>query len=51
MVSVLPYLAYLTALYFLAARLKLGPALLGATMVWFVAAALLVVVWYKLRVA
>ena len=41
----LPYLVYMLALYVLVTRVKLIPALLGATLCWAGAALVLVVVW------
>jgi uncharacterized membrane protein (GlpM family) len=40
-----PYVAYMIALYFLVERVKLVPALLLATLVWGLAALLLVLLW------
>jgi uncharacterized membrane protein (GlpM family) len=45
MYALLPYLAYLLSLYLLVDRLKLVPALLGATACWLGAALLLIAVW------
>jgi uncharacterized membrane protein (GlpM family) len=42
-----PYVAYLVSLYFLVGRFKLVPALLSATLVWGLAALLLVLVWSR----
>jgi uncharacterized membrane protein (GlpM family) len=43
--GVIPYCAYLGALYYLAGRLKLGWALAVSLVAWSAAAALLLVVW------
>lgn len=48
MFSLIPYLVYLVTLYFLVDRLKLAPALLGATLSWFVVAGVLILVWSRL---
>lgn len=47
MCSLVPYLLYLTALYFLVAKFKLSFSLAGATAVWFASAAVLIVYWSK----
>jgi uncharacterized membrane protein (GlpM family) len=47
MLSLIPYLSYLIALYLLVDRLRLVPALLGATACWFVVAILLITIWNK----
>lgn len=43
--SIIPYAGYLVALYFLADRLPLNTAMLGAVACWIVLAVLLVLVW------
>lgn len=43
--AMIPYFTYMLVLYVLVARVKLVPALLGATVCWAIAAAVLVVVW------
>ncbi|MBC8450461.1 MAG: GlpM family protein [Chloroflexi bacterium] len=48
MCSLLPYLAYLTALYWLVDRLKLELALVGAVACWVVAAIVLIVLWNRM---
>ena len=45
MVSMIPYSLYLFTLYILVDKFKLELALLGATLAWFIAAALLLIVW------
>jgi len=45
MASLLPYFLYLLALYFLVERWRLSPALAGATGVWALAAAALMLIW------
>ncbi len=45
MVSLLPYCAYMGALYVLVDRVSLTLALLGATLTWLVAALILVWAW------
>lgn len=47
MLSLIPYFVYLAALYCLAGRLKLVPALLGATFCWFIVATALTLIWHK----
>lgn len=48
MLSIIPYFSYLLVLYLVLERLKLVPALLTATLAWFVCAILLVLVWNRL---
>ena len=43
--AMIPYFVYMLALYFLVERVKLVPALLGATLCWAIAAIVLVAVW------
>jgi membrane protein GlpM len=45
--AVLPYLAYLMALYWLVDRLRLVPALVGALAIWCVVAAAAVMLWQR----
>ena len=45
MAAMIPYALYLLTLYILVDKYKLGLALLGATLTWFIAAALLLIVW------
>ena len=45
--SIIPYFAYLVALYALAGRARIEPALLGATAVWLAVAAALVFIWAR----
>jgi len=45
MASMLPYGLYLFTLYILVDKCKLELALLGATLVWLIAAALLLIAW------
>ncbi len=45
MVSLLPYCAYMGALYILVDRVSLTLALLGATLTWLIAAFVLVWAW------
>jgi membrane protein GlpM len=45
--SVIPYLAYLTSLYWLVDRLRLVPALLVALAIWCVVAAGAVLLWQE----
>ena len=45
--AVVPYLAYLLALYWLVDRLRLVPALAGALLVWCVVAAAAVLLWNR----
>ncbi len=47
MLGMIPYLAYLVALYVLVARLRLAAALAAATGVWVVVAGALVVAWSR----
>jgi len=49
--SLLPYAAYLLAVYHLAGRLELPAVLLAATGVWIVAAAVLVIAWSQVHAA
>ncbi|WP_430391966.1 GlpM family protein [Dyella sp. 20L07] len=45
--AVLPYLAYLSSLYWLVGRMRLFPALGSALVVWCLAAAVLVMAWNR----
>ena len=45
MLSMLPYLAYMMALYLLVDRWRLGRAIGGAVLCWALAAVLLIVAW------
>jgi membrane protein GlpM len=45
--SIIPYFAYLAALYALAGRMRIVPALMSATLVWLVVATALVFVWSR----
>lgn len=47
MFSLIPYLLYLLSLYFLIGRFKLTSSLAGATIVWILAAGILIAVWQK----
>lgn len=47
--SLIPYFAYLAAVYILIARYPLIPTLVVATLVWLVAAAILVALWTRLH--
>ncbi|EJK2114683.1 hypothetical protein ATY35_10570 [Vibrio cidicii] len=49
--SLLPYAAYLLAVYYLSYRFSLLATLLGATLVWLLCAMVLIVGWTKLTVA
>ncbi|KGY10084.1 GlpM family protein [Vibrio sinaloensis] len=49
--SLLPYASYLIAVYYLSYRWSLIPTLGGATLVWLVAAATLMLVWTKTAMA
>jgi membrane protein GlpM len=44
-VSLIPYVIYLITLYLLVDRFKLTVALLLATLAWFIAAILLMIIW------
>ncbi|MBU0493869.1 MAG: GlpM family protein [Chloroflexi bacterium] len=46
--AMIPYAAYLVALYFLVDRLDLVPAMLGATLAWLIVAIALVLIWNRL---
>ena len=48
MVSLLPYLVYLVAVYYLADRLRLELSLVVGTLCWTAAAAILVLAWNRL---
>jgi membrane protein GlpM len=48
MASLVPYLAYLVALYFLVDRCRLCVALAGATAAWLIVAAGLIGVWNRI---
>ena len=45
MFSLIPYVLYLVALYFLVDRVKLAVALSGGVLCWGIAAAVLILVW------
>jgi membrane protein GlpM len=47
MLGVVPYLAYLAAVYVLVARMRLAAALAASTAVWLVVAGALVAVWAR----
>ena len=47
MLAIIPYMLYLTSLYFMVDRMKLPLSLTGATVVWFISAAILITVWSK----
>ena len=47
--ALLPYAAYLVAVYLLAPRLSLFQTLLAATLIWLLAAALLLFGWQRLH--
>lgn len=47
--SLIPYAAYLITVYFLTGRYRLGVTLVSATVVWFAAASVLIVVWSRAR--
>jgi membrane protein GlpM len=47
--SLLPYAAYLAAVYFLAGRMAISWTLVTATAVWIAAAAVLILVWSHAR--
>ncbi|EJL6398874.1 GlpM family protein [Vibrio navarrensis] len=49
--SLLPYAAYLLAVYYLSYRFSLLATLFGATLVWLLCAMVLIVGWTKLTVA
>ncbi|EMQ2877235.1 GlpM family protein [Vibrio navarrensis] len=49
--SLLPYAAYLLAVYYLSCRFSLLATLFGATLVWLLCAMVLIVGWTKLTVA
>ncbi len=49
MFAVFPYFAYLLALYLLIDRIKLLPALLWSTLVWFACALALVLIWARFK--
>ena len=48
MLSLIPYFVYLLALYLLVDRLRLLPSLLAATLLWSVAAVVLLVLWNRM---
>lgn len=48
MLSILPYIAYLIALYVLAPKVKLAWALIGAVACWTVVALGIVILWQRL---
>ena len=45
MASLIPYLLYLLSLYFLVSRCRLWLALTSATLVWILAASMLILIW------
>lgn len=47
MLGMLPYLAYLAAMYVLVARVRLAAALAASTGVWLVIATALVLAWSR----
>ncbi|HEX8243717.1 MAG TPA: GlpM family protein [Longimicrobium sp.] len=47
--SLIPYFVYLMAVYVLIARHPLVPTLAAATLLWLVAAAILVTAWMRLH--
>jgi len=49
--SLLPYAAYLLAVYYLSYRFSLLATLFGATLIWLFCAMVLIVGWTKLTVA
>lgn len=49
--SLLPYAAYLLAVYYLSYRFSLLATLFGATLIWLLCAMVLIVGWTKLTVA
>ncbi|MBE3651424.1 GlpM family protein [Vibrio navarrensis] len=49
--SLLPYAAYLLAVYYLSYRFSLLVTLFGATLIWLLCAMVLIVGWTKLTVA
>ena len=46
--SLIPYCIYLLALYYLVDRLRLGYALVTATLCWGLAASLLIILWNRI---
>ncbi len=46
--SLVPYLLYLISLYFLVGKYKLVTSLMGATIVWFIFAGILIMIWDKI---
>jgi uncharacterized membrane protein (GlpM family) len=47
MAAILPYMAYMVALYVLVERWRLIPSLIAASLCWLIAAVLLIVVWNR----
>jgi membrane protein GlpM len=47
--SLIPYAAYLLAVYWLSIRLPLAGTLVTATLVWCIVAAILLVAWFRLH--
>lgn len=47
MLSLIPYLLYLVSLYYLVGRFRLNSSLAGATVVWILAAVILIAAWHK----
>ena len=47
--SLIPYAAYLLVVWYLCTRLALLPTLVAATMTWFAAAALMLMIWTRWR--
>ncbi|WP_331774215.1 GlpM family protein [Sulfurospirillum sp. 1612] len=45
--SLIPYFFYMISLYFFVDRWSLGVALIAATIVWLIAATILVLIWLK----
>ncbi|HAS6171761.1 TPA: hypothetical protein I7149_17225 [Vibrio vulnificus] len=49
--SLLPYAAYLTAVYYFSYRFSLVTTLSAATVIWLMAASLLIVAWTKVMIS
>ncbi|ENK2091664.1 GlpM family protein [Vibrio vulnificus] len=49
--SLLPYAAYLVAVYYFSYRFSLVTTLSAATVIWLMAASLLIVVWTKVMIS
>ncbi|EHK9047967.1 GlpM family protein [Vibrio vulnificus] len=49
--SLLPYAAYLAAVYYFSYRFSLVTTLSAATVIWLMAASLLIVVWTKVMIS